>query len=280
MPALNLRSALVAWLAVALGALLVVVPAPGTAPTATASPSLQALASHPYSDPTWFPLRSPVGIGCARSGCGTSADHGYDAIDWLGHAGRPGLRGGRRRRARRRDLGRVQRLGRGRGRTLGVDRPRRRRRQPLPPPRLRRGAGGPAGHAGRPHRGHGPLGRRPALHRELPPLRGAARRCARPARRPRVAARLRCERSRPAPPGARLLELERPRPAPGPPADDAAAGRELPHGRLDDHQRQPRAAAGPVRRRRARGGGRPPGCPGVVGPAGGLAPEPRHAGDR
>ena len=89
MPAPALRFALVAWLALALGALLVVVPAPRTTPTATAAPSLQALASHPYSDPVWFPLRAPATIGCAKSGCGTSADHGYDAIDWLGRQGDP-----------------------------------------------------------------------------------------------------------------------------------------------------------------------------------------------
>jgi hypothetical protein len=87
-PAPALRFALVAWLALALGALLVVVPAPRT-PTASASPSLQALASHPYSDPVWFPLRAPASVGCAKSGCGTSADHDYDAIDWLGKQGDP-----------------------------------------------------------------------------------------------------------------------------------------------------------------------------------------------
>lgn len=88
MPAPALRFALAAWLALALGAFLVVVPAPAT-PTAAASPSLQALASHPYSDPVWFPLRAPATIGCAKSGCGTSSDHGYDAIDWLGQQGDP-----------------------------------------------------------------------------------------------------------------------------------------------------------------------------------------------
>ena len=82
------RPVLVAWLVLALGVLLVV--APGQQPrTAAAAPALETSASHPYSDPTWFPLRTPARIGCAKSGCGTSSDHGFYAIDLLGSLGDP-----------------------------------------------------------------------------------------------------------------------------------------------------------------------------------------------
>ena len=82
------RLALVGWLVLALGGLLVVVPTHAM-PSASAAPAPQTSASHPYSDPTWFPLRTPARIGCARSGCGTTSDHGFDAIDLLGSRGDP-----------------------------------------------------------------------------------------------------------------------------------------------------------------------------------------------
>jgi murein DD-endopeptidase MepM/ murein hydrolase activator NlpD len=53
------------------------------------TPAKPTQSAHPFSDPTWFPLRTPATIGCAKSGCGTSSDHGFDAIDLLGNRGDP-----------------------------------------------------------------------------------------------------------------------------------------------------------------------------------------------
>lgn len=81
---------LVPGLAAALLAAALLVAGPSaTAPTAQAAPRLAPAAAHPYSDPTWFPLRAPARVGCARSGCGTAADHGYAAIDLMGTPGDP-----------------------------------------------------------------------------------------------------------------------------------------------------------------------------------------------
>ncbi len=88
--ATSLRLALVGWLALTLGALLVVLgPRLAPADAAPVAPAAQTSSSHPYSDPTWFPLRTPVQVGCAKSGCGTPADHGFEAIDLVGHQGDP-----------------------------------------------------------------------------------------------------------------------------------------------------------------------------------------------
>lgn len=84
-----LRVVVAVWLAVLLLALLLLGATPRLLPAAQAAPSLEATADHPFSDPTWFPLREPAKIGCAKSGCGTRSDHGYDAIDLLGAQGDP-----------------------------------------------------------------------------------------------------------------------------------------------------------------------------------------------
>lgn len=83
-----LRLTVSGWLAVALAALLLLVPAPGTG-RAEAATDTQPTAAHPYGDPTWFPLRAATKIGCAKSGCQTSEDHDYWAIDLLGAQGDP-----------------------------------------------------------------------------------------------------------------------------------------------------------------------------------------------
>lgn len=86
----RLRALLLGSVALALGASALVGVSGSTPPPAEAAPALTApSAAHPYSDPTWFPLRTPVSIGCAKSGCGTKADHGYFAIDLLGDQGDP-----------------------------------------------------------------------------------------------------------------------------------------------------------------------------------------------
>jgi murein DD-endopeptidase MepM/ murein hydrolase activator NlpD len=72
-----------------------------TAPSATTSADLSTAtsaeasatttsAAHPFSDPTYLPLRSPAKIGCANLGCdnATSA-HKYWAVDFLGAKGDP-----------------------------------------------------------------------------------------------------------------------------------------------------------------------------------------------
>ena len=86
----RLRSLLLGTVALALGvSVLGGVTAPAL-PPAAAAPALTApTAAHPYSDPSWFPLRAPARVGCAKSGCGTPADHGYFAIDLLGNQGDP-----------------------------------------------------------------------------------------------------------------------------------------------------------------------------------------------
>lgn len=92
----SLRLALVGWLTLALGGLLALVPT-APAPSAVAAPRPTPVASavsapsadRPYSDPVWFPLRTPATVGCTKQGCRTAADHGYDAIDLLGRQGDP-----------------------------------------------------------------------------------------------------------------------------------------------------------------------------------------------
>jgi murein DD-endopeptidase MepM/ murein hydrolase activator NlpD len=86
----RLRVLLLGSVALALGVSVLGGAAAPAAPPASAAPSLTApTAAHPYSDPTWFPLRTPAKVGCAKSGCGTKADHGYFAIDLLGDQGDP-----------------------------------------------------------------------------------------------------------------------------------------------------------------------------------------------
>lgn len=83
----SVRLALVGWLALVVVGLLVVTP--GSTPEAVAAPASPTSASHPYSDPTWFPLRTPTRVGCTKDGCRTASDHGYDAIDLQGSQGDP-----------------------------------------------------------------------------------------------------------------------------------------------------------------------------------------------
>jgi hypothetical protein len=73
--------------AVALLAMLSVVAglsAPGNAVEATWS----AKASHPYSDPVWFPLRAPSIVSCTQANC-PGPFHGYWALDFIGELGDP-----------------------------------------------------------------------------------------------------------------------------------------------------------------------------------------------
>lgn len=70
-------------------------PAPGAAARVVAVAPAAAgtvIPTHPYSDPTWLPLRNPARISCVRTNCLTSTGehyHGYWAIDFLGHRGDP-----------------------------------------------------------------------------------------------------------------------------------------------------------------------------------------------
>ena len=65
------------------------------APAADMTPSVAATsavapadAAHPYSDPIWFPLRSPAKVGCVYSNC-PGPYHGYWAIDFGGNLNDP-----------------------------------------------------------------------------------------------------------------------------------------------------------------------------------------------
>ena len=65
------------------------------APTpAAAATRATTSASHPFSDPVWFPLRKRADIGCAKTACGAYKAHGYWAIDWAGRKGDPVLAAG------------------------------------------------------------------------------------------------------------------------------------------------------------------------------------------
>ena len=55
---------------------------------AAAVPTVTPDPAHPYSDPTWFPLRNPVKVSCAYNNC-PNGYHGYYAIDFVGHLGDP-----------------------------------------------------------------------------------------------------------------------------------------------------------------------------------------------
>jgi hypothetical protein len=77
-----LRAAAVATLA--LGTVIVGLTAPSTAAPATWSPD----SAHPYSDPVWFPLRTPATVSCAYSNC-PGPFHGYWALDFVGALGDP-----------------------------------------------------------------------------------------------------------------------------------------------------------------------------------------------
>lgn len=71
------------WLALLLGALLLLTVAPRWAAPAAEAATPGTSAAHPFGDPVWFPLRHTAKVGCAKSGCGTRADHGYFAIDFI-----------------------------------------------------------------------------------------------------------------------------------------------------------------------------------------------------
>jgi hypothetical protein len=77
-----LRAAAVATLA--LGTVIAGLTAPSTAAPATWTPD----ASHPYSDPVWFPLRSPATVSCTYRNC-AGPYHAYWALDLVGDLGDP-----------------------------------------------------------------------------------------------------------------------------------------------------------------------------------------------
>lgn len=86
----SLRTHVVSFLFLLLLAVLaVVVPPPSLLARADAATPTTTSSAHPYGDPVWFPLRNSASIGCAKSGCGTKADHGYWAIDFLATRGDP-----------------------------------------------------------------------------------------------------------------------------------------------------------------------------------------------
>ncbi len=70
------------------------------APTTVARPSASAAAlvtlpaptaARPYSDPVWFPLRTPVKVSCIKANCQSAGApyHNYWAMDLLGNLGDP-----------------------------------------------------------------------------------------------------------------------------------------------------------------------------------------------
>lgn len=87
MPVARPTSLLAVLIAVVLAVLAVLASPPSLSAPAQAASTTSA--AHPYSDPSWFPLRKPARVGCALSGCGTAADHGYWAVDLLGAKGDP-----------------------------------------------------------------------------------------------------------------------------------------------------------------------------------------------
>lgn len=52
------------------------------------SSAAPASLDHPYSDPTWSPLREPARVSCVNTNC-EGPYHGYDAIDLVGDFGDP-----------------------------------------------------------------------------------------------------------------------------------------------------------------------------------------------
>jgi hypothetical protein len=83
---------LVLLLTMALGMPALVVGA-GTAQaetsTATAQVSWAPSATHPYSKPTWLPLRRAATVSCTYSSPGCSGFHSYWAVDLIGQLGDP-----------------------------------------------------------------------------------------------------------------------------------------------------------------------------------------------
>lgn len=73
-----------AWGATSMAALMLCSLLWASTPSAAGATNLTTSVAHPYSDPLWFPLRTPVKIGCANKGCDNGPGHGYWAINFLG----------------------------------------------------------------------------------------------------------------------------------------------------------------------------------------------------